>query len=543
MAKKLLFGEEARKVLKSGIDAVANATKVTLGPRGRNVAIGHNGRVKIINDGVTIAREIDLKNTDQNAGAKLIQEVCSKTNDDVGDGTTSTALLTQALVNCGLRHISAGVNPMGMQKGLMLASSLAVTHLNTLKQEVDSIDQIRNVATISAGGDQFIGDLIAQAVEKVGRDGIITVEENKSVETVLEVSEGMEFNRGYLSPAFVVDPNEKMEVSYDNALVLLCNDSLSVIDDMVHLLEQIAKSGRPLLVIADAIEGDVIPTLIQNCLRRVLRVVAVKSPGVGENKKEMMKDLAAMTGATLFSKELGMSLRNATLNDLGSVRQVKVNQKKTVLVAADDPAVKINVENRIIALRSQVEAEKSHYAKELMSERLAKLSGGVAVIKLGASTDIELKDKKLRVEDALNATKAALAEGIVPGGGTTFVRLGQYLEANMPEDLDEEQKYGYLTLATALYEPTKQIGYNSGESGEVVLNEVKKAAGNIGYNAATNTYEDLVLSGVIDPAKVIRSVVENASSIASVIITTEVLITELPNKKDAMDEHYESAMY
>lgn len=544
MAKKILFGEEARKVLKNGIDEIANTTKVTLGPKGRNVAVGTGSKIKIINDGVTIAKEIKLENSDLNPGAKLVQEVCSKTNDDVGDGTTSTAVLTQALVHYGLKYVTAGVNPMPMQKGLNIASSLAIRYLANISEEVNDIVQVKNVATISAGGDEFIGGLIAEAVEKVGRDGIVTVEENHSIETKLEISEGMEIQRGYLSPAFVQPQNEKMEVTYDECSVLLCNDTMNKVEDIVHLLEQIAKEGKSLLIVADAIEGDIVPTLIQNCLRRVLNVVAIKSPGVGDQKKEIMKDLAALTGAKLFSKELGQSLRTVTLDDLGTVRQVKVGAKKTIIVASNSPAIQQDVEARINSIRFELEDSKiSFYAQERLQERLAKLCGGVAVIRLGAATEIELKDKKLRVEDALNATKAALAEGVVPGGGTTFVRLAQHLETNMPSELNEEEKYGYQTLISALYEPTKLIAYNSGVSGEVVLNEVKKSDLYVGYNAATDTYENLMDAGVLDPTKVIRSVVENATSIASIILTTEVLITELPNKNDSMDDHYHSVGY
>ena len=544
MPKKIVYSDAARKLLQAGIDEVANTVKVTLGPKGRNVTVNNGYSVKIINDGVTIAKEIQLRDVEKNTGAKLLQEVCSKTNDDVGDGTTSTAVLTQSLVNAGLRHVTAGSNPMILRKGIERASSLALQRLNEIKQDVNGIDQIKNVAAISAGNDVFVGNLIAEAVEKVGKDGIITVEDSKSTETSLEITEGIAFERGYLSPHFVFPQNEKMEVVFDNPYVLLANDNLNLVSDMVPMLEQMAKEGKPLVIIADGVEGETLATLVANNARQVIKVAAVKSPGVGDDKKEQMKDLAALTGATVYTRELGLNLRSDWKNLLGTARQIKVNAKRTIMVGNDDEITKTAISDRMNAIRYQLEDKPDFYTIDKLQQRLAKLAGGVAVVRLGAATETELKDKKLRIEDALNATKAALAEGVVPGGGTTFVRLAQYLENNTPADLNEEEKFGYQSVIAALYEPTKQIANNAGVSGEVILEKVKTMDIYEGYNAATGNFENMIEAGVIDPTKVIRSVIENSASIAAIILTTEVLVTEMPeSKKDVIDDYADSLPY
>ena len=528
MAKKIVFNEEARKSLLKGIDAVADAVKVTLGPKGRNVILEKKfGAPQIVNDGVTIAKEIELEDGLENAGAQLLKEVSSKTNDVAGDGTTTASVLAQAIVREGLRNLTAGANPIGMKRGMDKGVEMAVEKIKKMSQSVDSKDKLAQVATISAGNNAQIGDLIADAMEKVGTDGVITVEESKSFGTNLKVVEGMQFDKGYISPYFVTDA-ERMEAVLEDAYVLCVNKKINLISDLVPILEQVARDGRSLLLVAEDVEGEALATLVVNTMRKVLRAVAVKAPGFGDRRKAMLEDIAVLTGGQMFTEELGIKLENVTVQMLGRAKRVTVTKDNTTIVVGDE--TKAQVADRIKLIKKQIESSDSSYDKEKLQERLAKLSGGVAVIEVGAASEVELKERKLRIEDALNATRAAKEEGIVPGGGVALIRVMQdmtkYLETAQFDSDDE--KVGFRILLDALHIPLKQIADNAGEKGDVVVEEVKKLPESEGFDALTNEYVDMFKSGIVDPAKVTRSVLENAVSVASMLLTTEAAVVDIP---------------
>ncbi len=533
MAKRIVFNEEARKSLLKGIDAVADAVKVTLGPKGRNVILEKKfGAPQIVNDGVTIAKEIELEDGLENAGAQLLKEVSSKTNDVAGDGTTTASVLAQAIVREGLRNLTAGANPMGMKRGMDRGVEMAVEKIKKMAQPVDSKEKLAQVATISAGNNSMIGDLIADAMEKVGTDGVITVEESKSFGTNLKVVEGMQFDKGYISPYFVTDP-ERMEAVLEDAYVLCVNKKINLIADLVPILEQVARDGRSLLIIAEDVEGEALATLVVNTMRKVLRAVAVKAPGFGDRRKAMLEDIAILTGGEMFTEELGIKLENITVQMLGKAKRVTVTKDNTTIVVGDEN--KERVADRVRLIKKQIEQSDSEYDKEKLQERLAKLSGGVAVIEVGAASEVELKERKLRIEDALNATRAAKEEGIVPGGGVALVRVMQEMAKSLdtcPYNSDDE-KVGYRILLDALHIPLKQIADNAGEKGDVVVEEVKKLPEAEGFDALTNEYVDMFKAGIVDPAKVTRSVLENAVSVASMLLTTEAAVVEIPSKEPA----------
>lgn len=533
MAKRIVFNEEARKSLLKGIDAVADAVKVTLGPKGRNVILEKKfGAPQIVNDGVTIAKEIELEDGLENAGAQLLKEVSSKTNDVAGDGTTTASVLAQAIVREGLRNLTAGANPMGMKRGMDRGVEMAVEKIKKMAQPVDSKEKLAQVATISAGNNAQIGDLIADAMEKVGTDGVITVEESKSFGTNLKVVEGMQFDKGYISPYFVTDP-ERMEAVLEYAYVLCVNKKVNLIADLVPILEQVARDGRSLLIIAEDVEGEALATLVVNTMRKVLRAVAVKAPGFGDRRKAMLEDIAILTGGEMFTEELGIKLENITVQMLGKAKRVTVTKDNTTIVVGDEN--KERVADRVRLIKKQIEQSDSEYDKEKLQERLAKLSGGVAVIEVGAASEVELKERKLRIEDALNATRAAKEEGIVPGGGVALVRVMQEMAKSLdtcPYNSDDE-KVGYRILLDALHIPLKQIADNAGEKGDVVVEEVKKLPEAEGFDALTNEYVDMFKAGIVDPAKVTRSVLENAVSVASMLLTTEAAVVDIPSKEPA----------
>lgn len=533
MAKRIVFNEEARKSLLKGIDAVADAVKVTLGPKGRNVILEKKfGAPQIVNDGVTIAKEIELEDGLENAGAQLLKEVSSKTNDVAGDGTTTASVLAQAIVREGLRNLTAGANPMGMKRGMDRGVEMAVEKIKKMAQPVDSKEKLAQVATISAGNNAQIGDLIADAMEKVGTDGVITVEESKSFGTNLKVVEGMQFDKGYISPYFVTDP-ERMEAVLEDAYVLCVNKKINLIADLVPILEQVARDGRSLLIIAEDVEGEALATLVVNTMRKVLRAVAVKAPGFGDRRKAMLEDIAILTGGEMFTEELGIKLENITVQMLGKAKRVTVTKDNTTIVVGDEN--KERVADRVRLIKKQIEQSDSEYDKEKLQERLAKLSGGVAVIEVGAASEVELKERKLRIEDALNATRAAKEEGIVPGGGVALVRVMQEMAKSLdtcPYNSDDE-KVGYRILLDALHIPLKQIADNAGEKGDVVVEEVKKLPEAEGFDALTNEYVDMFKAGIVDPAKVTRSVLENAVSVASMLLTTEAAVVDIPKPEAA----------
>ncbi len=533
MAKKIIFDEEARKGLLKGIDAVADAVKVTLGPKGRNVILEKKfGSPQIVNDGVTIAKEIELEDPLENSGAQLLKEVSSKTNDVAGDGTTTASVLAQAIVREGVRNLTAGANPMCMKRGMDKAVDLALETIKKMSQSVDSKEKLAQVAAISAGNNEAIGELVAEAMEKVGHDGVITVEESKSTGTNLKVVEGMQFDKGYISPYFVTDP-ERMEAVLEDAYVLCVNKKINLIADLVPVLEQVARDGRSLLIIAEDVEGEALATLVVNTMRKVLRAVAVKAPGFGDRRKAMLEDIAILTGGQLFTEELGIKLENVTVQMLGQAKRVTVTKDDTTIVVGDD--TKRAIEDRVKLIKRQIETSDSEYDKEKLQERLAKLSGGVAVIEVGAASEVELKERKLRIEDALNATRAAKEEGIVPGGGVALIRVMQDLEKaiNTVSYTTDDEKVGFRILLDALYIPLKQIADNAGVKGEVVVETVKKLPTNEGYDAMLNKYVDMIRSGIVDPAKVTRSALQNAVSVAGMLLTTEAAVVDVPEKKSA----------
>ena len=531
MAKKIVFNEEARKSLLTGIDAVADAVKVTIGPKGRNVILEKKfGAPQIVNDGVTIAKEIELEDPLENAGAQLLKEVSSKTNDVAGDGTTTASVLAQAIVREGLRNLTAGANPMCIKRGMDKGVKLAVEKIKDMSQPVDSKEKLAQVATISAGNNHEIGELIAEAMEKVGHDGVITVEESKSFGTTLKVVEGMQFDKGYISPYFVTDP-ERMESVLEDAYVLCVNKKINLIADLVPILEQVARDGRSLLIIAEDVEGEALATLVVNTMRKVLRAVAVKAPGFGDRRKAMLEDIAILTGGEMFTEELGIKLENITVQMLGKAKRVTVTKDNTTIVVGDENKAK--VEERVKLIKRQIEASDSEYDKEKLQERLAKLSGGVAVIEVGAASEVELKERKLRIEDALNATRAAKEEGIVPGGGVALLRVMQEMEKNINTCgyATDDEKVGYRILLDALHIPLKQIAENAGCKGDVVVEHVKKLPEHEGFDAMSNEYVDMFKEGIVDPAKVTRSALENAVSVGSMLLTTEAAVVEIPSKE------------
>ena len=533
MAKKIIFDEEARKGLLKGIDAVADAVKVTLGPKGRNVIIEKKfGAPQIVNDGVTIAKEIELEDPLENSGAQLLKEVSSKTNDVAGDGTTTASVLAQAIVREGVRNLTAGANPMCMKRGMDKAVNIAIDTIKKMSQSVDSKEKLAQVATISAGNNEEVGTLVAEAMEKVGHDGVITVEESKSTGTNLKVVEGMQFDKGYISPYFVTDA-ERMEANLEDAYVLCVNKKINIIADLVPVLEQVARDGRSLLIIAEDIEGEALATLVVNTMRKVLRAVAVKAPGFGDRRKAMLEDIAILTGGQMFTEELGIKLENVTVQMLGQAKRVTVTKDNTTIVVGDE--TKLAVEDRVKLIKRQIETSDSEYDKEKLQERLAKLSGGVAVIEVGAASEVELKERKLRIEDALNATRAAKEEGIVPGGGVALIRVMQDLEKaiNTVSYTTDDEKVGFRILLESLYIPLKQIADNAGVKGEVVVETVKKLPVTEGYDAMTNKYVDMIKSGIVDPAKVTRSALQNAVSVAGMLLTTEAAVVDIPSKSSA----------
>jgi chaperonin GroEL len=529
MAKQVIHGEESRQAILRGVNQLADAVKVTLGPKGRNVVIEKKfGSPTITKDGVTVAKEIELKDALENAGAQMVREVASKTSDVAGDGTTTATVLAQSIFREGARLVAAGHNPMALKRGIDRAVEAAVARVKDMSKPVKG-DAIAQVGTISANGDKQIGEIIAEAMKKVGKDGVITVEESKSLETTLDVVEGMQFDRGYLSPYFVTDP-ERMEASLENALILINEKKISAMKDLLPLLEQVARQGKPLVIIAEDVDGEALATLVVNKLRGTLQVCAVKAPGFGDRRKAMLEDIAILTGGQLISEDLGIKLENIKLEDLGRAKRVTVDKDNTTIVEGAGKADKIKA--RVEQIRVQIENTTSDYDREKLQERLAKLVGGVAVIKVGAATETALKEKKARVEDAMHATRAAVEEGIVPGGGVALLRAQKALD-NVEVGEDEE-RFGINIVRRALEEPLRQIAGNAGLEGAVVVSRITaEKSESFGLNAATGDYEDLVKVGVIDPAKVTRTALQNAASIAGLMLTTEALIAELPEEKKA----------
>ena len=527
MAKQIIYGEEARKALQRGVDQLADTVKITLGPKGRNVVLGKKfGAPLITNDGVTIAKEIELEDAFENMGAQLIREVSTKTNDVAGDGTTTATLLAQAMIREGLKNLAAGANPIVMKKGMAKAVDAAVDAIKEQSQKVNGTADIARVGTVSSG-DENIGKLIAEAMEKVSADGVITIEESKTAETYSEVVEGMMFDRGYITPYMATDM-EKMEAVVDDPYILITDKKISVISDILPLLEQMLQSGKKLFIIAEDVEGEALSTLLVNRLKGVLNVVCVKAPGFGDRRKEMLQDIAILTGGQVISEELGLTLKDTTVDMLGRARQIKVTKENTIIVdgMGDQQAIK----DRVSQIRAQIGVTTSEYDKEKLQERLAKLAGGVAVIKVGAATETEMKEKKLRIEDALNATRAAVEEGVVAGGGTAYVVASKAAQATAAK-LSGDEKTGANIIAAALRAPICQIAANAGVEGAVILDKVSKSKSvNYGYDAAHDTFGDMIDNGIVDPTKVCRSALENAASVSSMVLTTESLVADLPEK-------------
>jgi chaperonin GroEL len=526
MAKQITYGNDSRQAVLRGVNRLADAVKVTLGPKGRNVVLDKKfGSPVITKDGVTVAKEIELKEPLENMGAQMVREVASKTSDVAGDGTTTATVLAQAIYREGIKNVTAGANPMALKRGIERAVAAVTDELKKFSKPVKG-KMIAQVGTISANNDETIGSIIAEAMEKVGKDGVITVEEARSMETSLEVVEGMQFDRGYLSPYFVTDP-ERMEVVLENALVLIHEKKISNMKDLLPVLEQVAKLGKPLLIIAEEVEGEALATLVVNKLRGTLHVAAVKAPGYGDRRKAMLEDIAILTGGKAITEDLGIKLENIKLDDLGKVKKVTIDKDNTTLVEGSGKAK--DIEGRVKQIRTLVEETTSDYDREKLQERLAKLVGGVAVIKVGAATETEMKEKKARVEDAMHATKAAVEEGIVPGGGVALLRAQKAVDAVKAED---DEAVGVTIIRRALEEPIRQIAGNAGHEGAVVVSKVREMKTDEGFNALTEEYENLVEAGVIDPTKVVRSALQNASSIASLLLTTEALVSEIPEDKD-----------
>jgi chaperonin GroEL len=530
MAKEIKFNEDARGAILRGVNTLANTVRVTLGPKGRNVILEKSfGSPTVTKDGVTVAKEIELENKFENMGAQMVKEVASKTSDVAGDGTTTATVLAQAIFTEGSKLVAAGHNPMELKRGIDKAVEKIIDKLKTMSKSIKDQKEIAQVGSISANNDETIGNIIAEAMDKVGKEGVITVEESKSMDTSLEVVEGMQFDRGYLSPYFVTDP-ERMEVILEDCLILINEKKISSMKDLLPILEKVAQSGRPFLIIAEDVEGEALATLVVNKLRGTLRVAAVKAPGFGDRRKAMLQDIGILTGGKMIAEDLGIKLESITMADLGKAKRVTIDKDNTTIV--EGAGTKKEIEARVKQIRAQIEETTSDYDREKLQERLAKLVGGVAVINVGAATETEMKEKKARVEDALHATRAAVEEGIVPGGGVALVRSLKSLEGLKLED--EEQQLGVDIVKKSIVEPLRWIANNAGYDGSIVIEKVKEGKESFGFNAQTETYEDLVLAGVIDPKKVVRCALINAASVASLLITTEAMIAEKPKKEKPM---------
>ena len=529
-AKQVLFGDDARVKMVRGINTLANAVKVTLGPKGRNVVLERAfGGPLVTKDGVSVAKEIDLKDKYENMGAQMVREVASKTNDNAGDGTTTATVLAQAIVDEGMKYVAAGMNPMDLKRGIDKAVAAAIEELKKISKPTTTTKEVAQVGAISANSDQEIGDIISQAMDKVGKEGVITIEDGKSLNNELEVVEGMQFDRGYLSP-YVINTPERQVAVLDNPFILLHDKKISNIRELLPVLEQVAKASRPLLIIAEDVDGEALATLVVNSIRGILKVVAVKAPGFGDRRKAMLEDIAILTGGTVISSDLALSLDKATVEQLGSAKRVEVSKENTTIIdGAGDPKA---IEGRVINIRQQIDAASSDYDREKLQERVAKLAGGVALVKVGAATEVEMKEKKARVEDALHATRAAVEEGIVAGGGTALIRAKQAIK-DLKGDNDE-QNAGIRIVLRAMEEPMRQIVANSGAEPSVVVNNVAQGQGNYGYNAQTGEYGDMVAMGVLDPTKVTRTALQNAASVAGLILTTDCMVADIPEDKPAM---------
>ena len=529
MAKRIIYNENARRALEKGMDILAEAVAVTLGPKGRNVVLEKKyGSPQIINDGVTIAKEIELEDNVENTGVALIRQAASKTNDAAGDGTTTATVLAHAIVKEGLRNVAAGANAILLKRGIDKATSFLVDRIKEHARPVEDSKAIAQVGSISAGNDDEVGQMIADAMDKVGKEGVISLEEGKSMTTELEITEGMRFEKGYISPYFATD-TDRMEAVLENPYILITDKKIAMVQDLVPVLEQVAKSGRPLVIIAEDIEKEALATLVVNRLRGVLNVAAVKAPGFGDRRKAMLEDISVLTGGTLITEDAGLKLDATKAEMLGQARRITINKDTTTIVAEGNEAA---VKARVDQIRRQMDETESSYDKEKLQERLAKLAGGVAVIKVGAATETEMKDRKLRLEDAINATKAAVEEGIVPGGGTTLAHLAPELQVWAKENLKDEELTGALIVSRALVAPLKRIAENAGQNGAVVAERVKEKDFNFGYDAANNEYVDMLAAGIVDPAKVTRSALQNAASIAAMILTTECIVVDKPEPKE-----------
>ena len=530
MAKSIVYNDEARRALERGIDILAEAVAVTLGPKGRNVVLEKKfGAPQIINDGITIAKEIELDDHIENTGVSLIRQAASKTNDVAGDGTTTATVLAHAIVKEGLRNVAAGANPIAIKRGIDKATEFLVERIKEHAKPVEDSKAIAQVGSISAGNDEEVGQMIANAMDKVGKEGVISLEEGKSMTTELEITEGMRFDKGYISPYFVTDP-ERMEAILEDPAILITDKKINLVQDLVPVLEQVARQGKPLLIIAEDIEKEALATLVVNRLRGVLNVAAVKAPGFGDRRKQMLEDIAILTGGQVISEDAGLKLETTKIESLGKARRINITKDSTTIVAEGNEA---GVKARVEQIRRQMDETESSYDKEKLQERLAKLAGGVAVIKVGAATETEMKDRKLRLEDAINATKAAVEEGIVPGGGTTYAHLAPQLEDWANANLVNEELTGALIVARALPAPLKRIAENAGQNGAVVAERVKEKDFNVGFNAANNEYTDMIAAGIVDPAKVTRSALQNAASIAGMVLTTECIVVDKPEKEKA----------
>ena len=530
MAKRIIYNENARRALERGMDILAEAVAVTLGPKGRNVVLEKKfGAPQIVNDGVTIAKEIELEDHVENTGVALIRQAASKTNDAAGDGTTTATVLAHAMVKEGLRNVAAGANAIALKRGIDKATHFLVEKIAEHARPVGDSKAIAQVGSISAGNDDEVGQMIASAMEKVGKEGVISLEEGKSMTTELEITEGMRFDKGYISPYFATDP-ERMEAVFDEPYILLTDKKIALVQDLVPVLEQVARSGRPLVIIAEDIEKEALATLVVNRLRGVLNVAAVKAPGFGDRRKALLEDIAVLTGGQMITEDAGLKLDNTKLDMLGKARRITITKDSTTIVAEGNEA---SVKARCEQIRRQMDENESSYDKEKLQERLAKLAGGVAVVKVGAATETEMKDKKLRLEDAINATKAAVEEGIVPGGGTTLAHLSPQLETWASSSLKNEELIGAMIVARALAAPLKRIAENAGQNGAVIAERVKEKEFNIGFNAATNEFVDMFEAGIVDPAKVTRSALQNAASIAGMVLTTECIVVDKPESKDS----------
>ncbi len=529
-AKQVLFGDDARVRMVRGINTLANAVKVTLGPKGRNVVLERSfGGPLVTKDGVTVAKEIDLKDKFENMGAQMVREVASKTNDNAGDGTTTATVLAQAIVDEGMKYVAAGMNPMDLKRGIDKAVAAAIEELKKISKPTTTSKEVAQVGAISANSDQEIGDIIAQAMDKVGKEGVITIEDGKSLNNELEVVEGMQFDRGYLSPYFINTP-ERQAAVLENPLILLHEKKISNIREMLPILEQVAKTSRPLLIIAEDVDGEALATLVVNSIRGILKVVAVKAPGFGDRRKAMLEDIAILTGGTVISSDLGLTLEKCTLEQLGTAKRIEVTKENTTIIdgAGDAKAI----EGRVLNIRQQIENASSDYDREKLQERVAKLAGGVALVKVGAATEVEMKEKKARVEDALHATRAAVEEGVVAGGGVALIRAKQAIKGLTGDN--DEQNAGIKIVLRAMEEPMRQIVANSGDEPSVVVNKVADGEGNFGFNAQTGEYGDMMAMGVLDPTKVTRTALQNAASVAGLILTTDCMVADVPEDKPAV---------